>query len=285
MHLSTDADTSSLPQVGETGRLAAPWLETEGATVHFGNRSALHEVTARFGPAETVSVLGPNGAGKSTLLRLLGGTLAPSHGSVWIAGEPLRRPDPRVVYVPQRSGVDWSFPVSVLDVVLMGRLNRRSRWLPFGKADARSARAALERVGMAHLAGVQIGQLSGGQQQRVFLARALLQEGEILLLDEPFNGVDLPTQDLLTELFAGLCKAGKTVVFATHDLARAARTSNRVLLVNGRLIAAGRPAAVMTADHLRATFGGQAVLVPDDLAAGRTPAELAIVADGEGRTA
>jgi manganese/zinc/iron transport system ATP- binding protein len=245
----------------------AIWLEARDLTVHFGNRSALRGVNARFGPAETVSVLGPNGAGKSTLLRALAGMLTPSHGTVRIGGSPLRGPDRRVVYVPQRSGVDWTFPVSVLDVVLMGRL-RRTRWLPFGAGDRAAALEALARVGMDQLAQVQIGQLSGGQQQRVFLARALLQDGEILLLDEPFNGVDLPTQDLLGELFAGLRARGGTVVYATHDLARAARTSDRVMLINGRLIAAGPPVAAMTAASLRATFGGQAILFAEDLTGG-----------------
>jgi ABC-type Mn2+/Zn2+ transport system ATPase subunit len=255
---------SSDPDLARRSGSDRVWIETDGVTVHFGSRSALREVDASFGPGETVSVLGPNGAGKSTLLRVLAGMLAPSHGSVRIAGAPLRRPDARIVYVPQRSGVDWSFPVSVLEVVLMGRLGRRSRWLPLGRDDRRAALEALARVGMERLAGVQIGQLSGGQQQRVFLARALLQDGAVLLLDEPFNGVDLPTQDLLTDLFARLCAAGRTVVYATHDLARAARSSDRVLLVNGTVVAAGAPDAVMTAANLRSAFGGQAVLVPED---------------------
>ena len=258
---ATAASTTS-PANGSAS--SGVWLEAEAATVHFGTRTALREVSARFGPAETVSILGPNGAGKSTLLRLLAGMLPPSHGEVRLSGTRLRRPDPRVVYVPQRSGVDWAFPVAVIDVVLMGRLDRRSRWLPFGGSDRRLALEALRQVGMDRFAGIQIGQLSGGQQQRVFLARALLQGGDVLLLDEPFNGVDLPTQDLLSELFAGLCTRGKTVVYATHDLARAARSSDRVLLINERLIAVGAPAAAMTAEHLRATFGGQAVLVPED---------------------
>jgi manganese/zinc/iron transport system ATP- binding protein len=194
--------------------------------------------------------------------------LAPSHGAIRICDRPLRGPDRRVVYVPQRSGVDWTFPVSVLDVVLMGRLLRRSRWLRLGNVDREAAVAALAQVGLARLADVQIGQLSGGQQQRVFLARALLQEGEILLLDEPFNGVDLPTQDLLGELFAGLRARGRTVVYATHDLERAVRTSDRVLLVNGRLVAEGVPSLVMTGANLRATFGGQAILLHDEFADG-----------------
>jgi manganese/zinc/iron transport system ATP- binding protein len=235
-------------------------LETQELSVHFGQRSALEGVQARFGPSETISLLGPNGAGKSTLLKALAGMLPPTHGVVRLDGEPVRRPNPAVVYVPQRTGVDWTFPVSVLDVALMGVALRRPRLAPLGREERAAALAALERVGMAPLAGVQIGQLSGGQQQRVFLARALLQDGDVFLLDEPFAGVDVPTQELLVGLFGRLRDAGKTIVYATHDLALAAASSDRVLLLNRRVVAAGPPAAVMTAANLRATFGGQAVV-------------------------
>lgn len=247
--------------VPEPANQDAAWLETDGLAVHFGGRSALEDITVRLGPAETVSLVGPNGAGKSTLLKALAGMLPPSHGVVRLRNTPVRRGTTGVVYVPQRSGVDWAFPVSVLDVTLMGRSRRRPRFLPFGADDRQQALTALERVGMAHFAGVQIGQLSGGQQQRVFLARALLQTGEIYLLDEPFAGVDIPTQELLIELFGRLRADGKTIVYATHDLAQAARSSDRIFLLNRRLIAAGPPAAVMTAPNLRAAFGGQLIVV------------------------
>jgi manganese/zinc/iron transport system ATP- binding protein len=167
-----------------------------------------------------------------------------------------------VVYVPQRSSVDWTFPISVLDVALMGVGLRRSRFTPLAAADRDAALAALDAVNMNRLAKVQIGQLSGGQQQRVFLARALLQQGDVYLLDEPFTGVDVPTQGLLVELFANLARQGKTIIYATHDLALAAATSDRVLLLNRRVIADGPPGTTMTADNLRATFGGQAVVPP-----------------------
>ena len=237
-----------------------PRLETEALSVHFGPRWALEGVDARFDPGETVSLLGPNGAGKSTLLKALAGMLPPSHGVVRLNGSPVHRPSSAVAYVPQRTGVDWGFPVSVLDVTLMGRALRISRFAPFSRADRDAALSALDRVGMRHLAPVQIGQLSGGQQQRVFLGRALLQDGEVFLLDEPFAGVDVPTQELLVALFGRLRDTGKTIVYATHDLAQAASSSNRVLLLNRRLIASGPPDQVMTVANLRATFGGQAVV-------------------------
>lgn len=239
-------------------------LVTANLSVHFGERSALEDVSVSFVSGETVSLLGPNGAGKSTLLKAIAGLLPASHGTVTLDGVPIRRPNPAVVYVPQRSSVDWSFPVSVLDVVLMARAFRRSRLLPFGHADRDAALAALDQVGMRRFAPYQIGALSGGQQQRVFLARALLQDGEVYLLDEPFTGVDVPTQELVVSLFDSLRRAGKTIVFATHDLAQAVKSSDRIILLNRRLIAFGPPREVMTAAHLRATYGGQAVL-PFDL--------------------
>ncbi|MDQ3467269.1 MAG: metal ABC transporter ATP-binding protein, partial [Chloroflexota bacterium] len=211
---------------------------------------------------EIVSLVGPNGAGKSTVLRVLAGTLPPSHGNVRLRGVPVCRPDRTVTYVPQRAGVDWSFPVSVLDVTMMGHMMTRSRWRPLAAADRDSARDALHKVGMDHLRHAQIGALSGGQQQRVFLARALLQGGEILLLDEPFGGVDVPTQELLLDLFGQFRADGKTILFATHDLAQAARSSDRIMLLNRRLIAFGAPADVLTESVLRATFGGQAIMIP-----------------------
>ena len=241
---------------------STPRLETEALSVHFGPRWALECVDARFEAGETVSLLGPNGAGKSTLLKALAGMLLPSHGEVRLDGHPVRRPSSAVVYVAQRTGVDWAFPVSVLDVTLMGRATRRSRLAPFARADRAAALAALERVDMRQLAHVQIGQLSGGQQQRVFLARALVQDGDVFLLDEPFAGVDVPTQELLVALFGRLRDAGKTILYATHDLAQAAASSDRVLLLNRHLVAAGPPATVMTVANLRATFGGQAVIPP-----------------------
>jgi manganese/zinc/iron transport system ATP- binding protein len=194
--------------------------------------------------------------------------LPPTHGVVRYDGAPIRKPNPAVAYVPQRTGVDWTFPVSVLDVALMGRYRRRSRLAPLGAREREAALAALGQVGMRRFAAVQIGQLSGGQQQRVFLARALLQGSEVYLLDEPFAGVDVPTQELVIALFARLREAGKTIIYATHDLTQAAHSSDRILLLNRRLVAAGPPAAVMTAENLRATFGGQAVIVPagDDAA-------------------
>ncbi|HET8522686.1 MAG TPA: metal ABC transporter ATP-binding protein [Thermomicrobiales bacterium] len=242
-------------------------LVTHELSVHFEDRSALECVSLAFRAGQTTSLLGPNGAGKSTLLRVLAGMLPPTHGFVRLDGRPLRRADQDIVYVPQRTSVDWTFPVSVIEVVLMARANQRSRWLPFASADRKLAEEALDDVGMRRYANVQIGALSGGQQQRVFLARALVEAGDVYLLDEPFAGVDIPTQELLINLFDQLRRDGKTIVYATHDLAQAAHSSDQIVLLNRQLIASGPPRAVMTAANLRATFGGQAI-VPLDLTTG-----------------
>jgi ABC-type Mn2+/Zn2+ transport system ATPase subunit len=234
-------------------------------SVHYGRRLALGDVTLRFSAGESVAVVGPNGAGKSTLLRVLAGMLTPSHGRL------TRHPGrdggrPRISYVPQRTGVDWSFPVNVLDVVLMGLPSDGplARLLPFRRAAREQALAALDRVGMRDYAHTQIGELSGGQQQRVFLARALVQEGDVLLLDEPFTGVDVPTQDVLLAVLAGQCQTGRTVIYATHDLGQARQAATRMLLVNGSVIADGDPRSVLTAEALRSTFGGQALIIGAD---------------------
>jgi ABC-type Mn2+/Zn2+ transport system ATPase subunit len=223
--------------------------------VHFEDRPALHDVSMSISAGETIGLLGPNGAGKSTLLRCIAGMIPPTHGSIEFG--PARNGErARAVYVPQRTSVDWTFPVSVLDVAMMALRTKRSRFRPYSKTDERIALEALDRVGMRNFAPYQIGALSGGQQQRVFLARALIQEGDFYLLDEPFTGVDLPTQDLLIDLFGKLRGEGKTIVYATHDLAQAHRASTRIILIRRQIVADGPPDQVMTAPNLLSAFGG-----------------------------
>jgi ABC-type Mn2+/Zn2+ transport system ATPase subunit len=237
----------------------APRLRTEHLSVHFEDRSALEEINLAFHAGEMTSLVGPNGAGKSTLLRCLDGILEPTHGRVLLDGQPLTRPSARIAFVPQRSEVDWKFPVSVLDVAIMGRALRGSRFFPVPVADREDALSALQEVGMRRFAHVQIGALSGGQQQRVFLARALLQDADVILLDEPFSGVDEPTQTLVLQILAELRSAGKTILFATHDLAMAAEAADTCVLLNRRLVASGPPRQVMTMQNLQTTFGGASV--------------------------
>ena len=233
-------------------------MQTVRLGVHFEDRSALENINLDFQVGETTSLIGPNGAGKSTLLRCLDGILAPTHGEVFLDGQPIHRPSPRVAYVPQRSDVDWKFPISVLDVALMGRALRASRLLFVPDRDREDALAALAQVRMRRFAAVQIGALSGGQQQRVFIARALLQEADVFLLDEPFSGVDAPTQALVLQVLDDLRLAGKTIIFATHDLIMAERSADICVLLNRRVVAAGPPSQVLTVRNLQSTFGGTA---------------------------
>jgi manganese/zinc/iron transport system ATP- binding protein len=233
-------------------------MQTVHLSVHFEDRSALEDINLNFQSGETTSLVGPNGAGKSTLLRCLDGILAPTHGQVFLDGQPIHRPSPRIAYVPQRSDVDWRFPISVLDVALMGRALRASRLLPVPDRDREDALAALAQVRMRRFAPVQIGTLSGGQQQRVFLARALLQEADVFLLDEPFSGVDAPTQALVLQVLDNLRLAGKTIVFATHDLNMAERSADVCVLLNRGVIAKGPPSQILTVRNLQSAFGGTA---------------------------
>ncbi len=232
-------------------------IETRDLSVHFEDRPALSSIDLTLHPGEIVALAGPNGAGKSTLMRVLAGILPPSHGHVFIDGRTARGPNPCVIYVPQRSAVDWTFPIDVTGVVLLARRRSRSRLLPFGQPDRNAALRALQAVDMEQHASVQISRLSGGQQQRVFLARALLQDGDVYLLDEPFTGVDIPTQEIVVGVLRELAAQGKTIVYATHDLYQAFRSSDRVILLNRSIIADGPPDQVATSEHLRTTFGGR----------------------------
>ncbi len=239
-----------------------PVLATGGLAVHFGNRSALEDVDISIRAGDVVALLGPNGAGKSTLLKVMAGMVPPSHGSCTFHGQEIRGPHPSIVYVPQRSGADWTFPISVLDSVMLGSGRDAPRWRRFGPAERARAMQALRSVEMDTLAGVQIGSLSGGQQQRVFLARALLAGGDVLLLDEPFTGVDIPTQDLFVTILHELLERGVAVAYATHDLEQARRTANQFILLNRRVIATGTREAVFTPALIHQAFGGR-VLVLD----------------------
>jgi ABC-type Mn2+/Zn2+ transport system ATPase subunit len=211
-----------------------------------------------------VSVVGPNGAGKSTLFKVLAGLLNPDAGEVLVGGEPLRHRLKRVAYVPQRQDIDWRFPVTLMDVVLMGRYGRLGWLRRPGRTDRAVARHWLAQLGLDHLVDRQIGELSGGQQQRVFLARALAQEPDILLLDEPFAGVDVPTQEAVLSLLANLGNQNITVLVSTHDLPMATSRFAYLMLLNRRLIAFGPPAEVLTPSALSATFGEKMLISPGE---------------------
>jgi ABC-type Mn2+/Zn2+ transport system ATPase subunit len=238
----------------------APILETRRLNVRYDGRIALEAVTFHLHAGERVAVVGPNGAGKSTLFKVIAGVLPQTSGEVKISGY-----GPYghicIAYVPQRTQVDWRFPASVADVVMMGRIGRVGLFRWPRRTDWQTVRAALGAVNMLHLAGCQIGELSGGQQQRMFLARALAQEAELVLMDEPLNGLDAPSQEAILGVLDGLHQRKITVMVATHDLGHAARYFDRVMLLNHRLIRFGPPAEVLTVENLLAAYGGQGQLI------------------------
>ena len=223
----------------------------------YGGPVVLTGVTFDLEEGERIGVLGPNGGGKSTLFRVLLGELRPLRGS-------FRRP-PRLGFVPQTERSRLDYPVSALDVALMGTLSRVPWWRPVARRERRAALAAVERVGLAALADEQFGELSGGQRQRVLVARALVQEAPVLLLDEPFSGVDQTSAELLERLLAHLAAEGRGLLVATHDLEQA-RRFDRVLCLNRRQIAFGPPDETLTRPVLEATYGGEIVSLPGDAA-------------------
>lgn len=243
-------------------------LELEHVSVGYDGQDILQDVTLRVPHGARVAVVGPNGAGKSTLFKALVGILPLRTGRVLIHGQPLGHHHDCVAYLPQREEVDWHFPVTVADVVLMGRYGRLG-WLRRPQAlDHAMVTRCLEQLGVADLAGQAIGALSGGQQQRVFLARALAQEPHILLLDEPFAGIDSPTQEATLQLLDQLQASQVTVMVSMHDLNLAAQRFEQVLLLNRRLVAYGSPAGVLTPEAIGATYGAQALFLRDAVAIG-----------------
>jgi ABC-type Mn2+/Zn2+ transport system ATPase subunit len=234
----------------------APILAVDQVTVTYDQTIALDRVTFPINRGDQVAVVGPNGAGKSTLFNVITGIQKPTNGSVQISGS---NPGDHICvgYVPQRRRIDWRFPVTVADVVMMGRVRKIGllRWQ--GRQDHAAVQAALTQVGMQSFAKRQIGELSGGQQQRVFLARALAQEAELLLLDEPFAGLDMPSQEAILAILADLRQRGITMLVATHDLNQAAEHFPLIMLLNRRLVALGPPARVLTPELLLLAYGSQ----------------------------
>lgn len=238
-------------------------LDVESIDVAYNGTPVLRDVTFQVPHGARLAVVGPNGAGKSTLFRALVGLLPLQQGHILIHGLTLGHHQDCVAYIPQREEVDWRFPVTVNDVVLMGRFGRLG-WLGRpSRSDHLVVQKSLEQMGIAHLAGHSIGELSGGQQQRVFLARALAQEPHIMLMDEPFTGVDMTTQDVTLKLLDQLRAEQVTVMISTHDLNLAASRFDRILLINRRLIAYGTPQQVLIQENLSRAFGPQLMVLPD----------------------
>ena len=238
-------------------------LDLNDVTVAYGTHAILDRITLSLPSAQIIGLIGPNGAGKTTLLKAIVGANRVVSGRIRVLGQPIAAVRQRVAYVPQRSDVDWSFPLSVLDVVLMGRYGRLGLWRRPGKADRAIALHALEQVRLHKRQHCQIGELSGGQQQRVFLARALVQEADLLLLDEPFNGIDTTTQGVIFDLLCQQRSQGRTVLLSTHDLHSVEQNCDQLVALNRRIIAHGSVAAVFNAPILQATFGSQVAIVGD----------------------
>jgi manganese/zinc/iron transport system ATP- binding protein len=236
-------------------------IDVEDLTVAYGERPALWDVDVTVPEGTLMAVVGPNGAGKTTLVRAILGLLRPAAGRIAVYGRPYEEQRRLVAYVPQRGTVDWDFPTNVLDVVTMGRYGALGWFRLPGRREREAALEALRQVGMEAYASRQISQLSGGQQQRVFLARALVQDARIFLMDEPFQGVDAVTERAIVELLQELREQGRTVVAVHHDLQTVREYFDSVLLLNVRRIASGPVEEVFTEENLRATYGGRGAFV------------------------
>lgn len=240
-------------------------LEVQNISIGYGNKVVVHDLSFQIPHGSRVAVVGPNGAGKSTLFKALVGLLPIQNGQIRIHGESLGTHKDCVAYVPQREEVDWRFPVTVDDVVMMGRFAQRG-WLKRVTAHDREAvQKSLEQMGIADLAAQSIGQLSGGQQQRAFLARAIAQEPHILLMDEPFTGVDVTTQEATLRLLDHLQDKKVTAIVSTHDLNLAGTRFDLVLLLNHRLIAFGTPQEVFTKENLAQAFGNSLLVMENGM--------------------
>jgi len=247
-----------------------PAIDVRDLTVAYREKPVLWDVDLQVPRGVLMAIVGPNGAGKTTFIKSVLELVAPAAGSVLIHGKPYRDNRSRIAYVPQRGSVDWDFPTNVLDVVEMGMYGRLGWFRRPGASERERALKALAQVGMESFADRQISQLSGGQQQRVFLARALVQDADVFLMDEPFQGVDATTERTIVDLLRALREKGKTVVVVHHDLQTVQEYFDHVLLLNVRRIAAGPVDEVFTEENLRATYGGRVAFVSAVLAR-RTP--------------
>ena len=233
---------------------AAPAVAVNGLALGYGREPVLRDVDFEAGPGASVCVLGPNGGGKTTLFRALVNDLRPLAGTVALAGPP--------AYLAQTERTRLDFPVSAMDVALMGSLAGGRWWLPPRRSERLAARSALERVGLGDHAGARFGELSGGQRRRVLLARALTQDAAVILLDEPFAGVDPASADQMSALFGELCAEGRTLLLSTHDV-QSARDFDLVLCLNGRQVAFGEPGSTLTRAVLETTYGSELVVLDD----------------------
>jgi ABC-type Mn2+/Zn2+ transport system ATPase subunit len=251
---------ATAPPSADSSRAA---IAIDHVVAGYDDRPVLEDVSLVVAPGALVAIVGPNGGGKSTLLKVMAGLLEPWSGSVRVFGSAPRESRHRIAYVTQAELVDWSFPVSVWDVAMMGRTTRIGPLRSPGPADRAAVRTALDRVAMTPFADRAIEALSGGQRRRAFLARALAAEPDLYLLDEPVTGVDVPTQEALIEVLTAEAANGRTVVSTTHDLGAAQEHFREVVALNHRVVAAGPAAGVLRPDVLTAAYGGHVITLPD----------------------
>lgn len=242
--------------------MTLPIIEFQNVSYQYAAAPVLENLTIHLHKGQFVGILGPSGAGKTTLLKLVLGLLTPTHGTIKINGELMRHaPSRRVAYVPQVESVDWNFPLTVEQAVLMGRTRQSSPWPWSSRHERETAAKVMERLGISALAKRHIRELSGGQQQRVFLARALLAEPDLLVLDEPTAGVDMRTQEDVLHLLADLNSEGITILMTTHDLNAAASHLPWVVCLNRTIIAQGTPDQIFVPETLNATYQGDMIVV------------------------
>ncbi len=238
-------------------------IKVEHLTVSYHAKPALLDVTIDIDSDQLIGVIGPNGAGKSTFIKAILGFIKPDIGTVLINGKSAQKAKGEVAYVPQRGAVDWDFPITVQEVALMGRYQQIPWYTSPKRKDRQAALEALEMVRMEDFADRQIGELSGGQQQRVFMARALAQGSDILLLDEPFAGVDAATERAILEVLERAKQSGKTLVVVHHDLSTAAEYFDKLILIKQRLYAYGTPRMVLREDLLSKVYEGRLRIFSD----------------------
>ncbi|MEM9825921.1 MAG: ABC transporter ATP-binding protein [Planctomycetota bacterium] len=238
-------------------------LAVDDLTVAYHRRPVIWDVEFEIPPGSLVGIVGPNGAGKSTLLKAVMDLIPVASGEVRVFGKPYRQNRDRVGYVPQRESVDWDFPVNVLDVVTMGLYHRIGWCWPERKRHRDQAMEALDQVGIADLARRQISQLSGGQQQRTFLARALVQQADLYLMDEPFAAVDASTERAIVDILDHMKADGRTAMVIHHDLQTVPDYFDHVILLNMRIVAKGPVDEVFTTENLQKTYGGRLTLLDE----------------------
>jgi manganese/iron transport system ATP-binding protein len=263
---SQNRQSTVRPSREQVALAASEQITVDRLNVHYRNVHALQDMSFTVKPGRLVGIFGPNGAGKSTLIKAMLGLIPNTTGAVLYGDRPLSQQLERVAYVPQRSQIDWSYPATVWDVVLMGRIQKTSWFRRFSTTSRHVAAAALERVGMSDYRDRPIGQLSGGQQQRVFLARALAQEADVFCFDEPFVGIDQKTQDIIFDIFQELAAAGKVVMVINHDLGESIAHFDDLLLLNRQLVAYGARSEVLTQDNFYRAYGGRVMFAAGEAA-------------------